>query len=203
MVNHPILYSFRRCPYAMRARMALLHSGVEVELREVVLRDRPPCMLEYSPKGTVPIMVLPDGKVIEESMDIMLHVLSEEMLQGDWQNLVDVNDGEFKFHLDRYKYPDRYDEVPPDCRSVCLSVLEEYDSRLEEGYLCGDEMSIADMALMPFVRQFANTDRGWFDQQDIPNVHRWLRDGLESELFKGMMGKYRKWVEGDAVTLFP
>ena len=103
-MDRPVLYSFRRCPYAMRARMALLQSGIQVELREVILRDRPEHMMEISPKGTVPVLLLPNGTVLEESLDIMLWALDDSWFVGDWKSLIDGNDGEFKHHLDRYKY---------------------------------------------------------------------------------------------------
>ncbi|RJU97244.1 MAG: glutathione S-transferase, partial [Candidatus Poseidoniales archaeon] len=186
-MSKPILYSFRRCPYAMRARMSLLKSGVEVELREVILRDRPEHMMEISPKGTVPVLLLPDGTVIEESLDIMLWSLDESWLAGDWEDLIDVNDGDFKHHLDRYKYNNRYENVlsSEEHREHALSILGTYEERLsKQAYLCGDSISLADIALSPFVRQFANTDRTWFDQLPLPYLLKWLEGILESNLFK-------------------
>ena len=201
----PVLYSFRRCPYAIRARMALLHAEVSVELREVLLRERPVSMMEASPKGTVPVLVLTDGSVLEESLDIMLWCLSDSMLIGDWALLVEVNDGEFKENLDRYKYSDRFDDVVSmeHHRSHVLSLLQGYEERLDEGFLCGDSLSLADFALVPFVRQFANTDRKWFDGQDIPNVKRWMGDILEGELFRSSMVKHKQWQPDDDLVLFP
>lgn len=199
-MTKPILYSFRRCPYAMRARMSLLESGVEVELREVILRDRPEHMMEISPKGTVPVLLLPDGAVIEESLDIMLLSLDESWLVGDWKELIDVNDGEFKHHLDRYKYNNRYENVlsSDEHREQALSILKTYDERLSnQAFLCGNSISLADLALSPFVRQFANTDRAWFDQLPLPHLHNWLHGILESHLFKGCMIKHKQWREGD------
>ena len=205
MVSLPILYSFRRCPYAIRARLALLHSRSKVELREVVLRDRPPSLLEYSPKGTVPVLVLPNGEILEESMDIMLWCIGEDMLIGDWQELVELNDNEFKGNLDRYKYPDRFDDVTSMefHRNKCLEILNSFNQRLDGGFLMGNALSIADLVLVPFIRQFANTDRGWFEQQDIPNVKRWMNGILQSELFISSMTKYDQWHEGDELTYFP
>lgn len=205
MVNLPILYSFRRCPYAIRARLALRHSNSKVELREVVLRDRPPSLLEYSPKGTVPVLVLPDGKILEESMDIMLWCIDEDMLIGDWQELVEINDNEFKRNLDRYKYPDRFDDATSMQfhQNKCLEILNSYNQRLDGGFLMGSGLSIADLILVPFIRQFANTDRGWFEQQDIPNVKRWMEGILQSELFISSMIKYDQWHEGDDLVYFP
>jgi len=198
-MTKPILYSFRRCPYAMRARMSLLESGVEVELREVILRDRPEHMMDLSPKGTVPVLLLPDGAVIEESLDIMLWSLDESWLAGDWKELIDVNDGDFKHHLDRYKYNNRYENVlsSEEHREHALSILKTYDERLSnQAYLCGDSISLADLALSPFVRQFANTDRGWFDQLPLLHLHNWLIGILEGDLFKSCMVKHKQWQNG-------
>jgi glutathione S-transferase len=198
-MTKPILYSFRRCPYAMRARMSLLESGVEVELREVILRDRPEHMMDISPKGTVPVLLLPDGAVIEESLDIMLWSLDESWLAGDWKELIDVNDGDFKHHLDRYKYNNRYENVlsSEEHREHALSILKTYDERLSnQAYLCGDSISLADLALSPFVRQFANTDRGWFDQLPLLHLHDWLIGILEGDLFKSCMVKHKQWQNG-------
>ena len=191
-MDSPILYSFRRCPYAMRARMSLLESDIEVELREVILRDRPEHMMEISPKGTVPVLLLPDGTVIEESLDIMLWSLDESWRLGDWKNLIDVNDGDFKHHLDRYKYNNRYENVlsSEEHREHAVSILKTYEERLsKQAYLCGDSISLADLALSPFVRQFANTDRAWFDQLPLPHLLKWLEGILESNLFKACMVK--------------
>lgn len=201
----PILYSFRRCPYAMRARMSLLKSGIKVELREVLLRDRPDHMMEISPKGTVPVLLLADGTVIEESLDIMLWSLDESWLVGDWKELIDGNDGEFKHHLDRYKYNNRYENplAPEEHRNEVVKFLEMYNQRLNNTrYLCGDECSIADLALAPFVRQFANTNRLWFDGLAYPHMHQWLSSILESDLFANCMVKHDKWEEGQEPIYF-
>jgi len=205
MVSLPILYSFRRCPYAIRARLALLYSNSKVELREVVLRDRPPSLLEYSPKGTVPVLVLPNGEILEESMEIMLWCIGKDMLIGDWQELVELNDNEFKGNLDRYKYPDHFDDVisMEFHRNECLEILNSFDLRLDGGFLMGNVLSVADLVLVPFIRQFANTDRDWFEQQDIPNVKRWMEEILQSELFSSSMIKYGQWHKGDDITYFP
>ena len=129
----PILYSFRRCPYAMRARMSIVREDYAVELREVVLRDRPDHMMEISPKGTVPVLLLPDGKVIEESLEIMQHVLDWELSEEE-AHWVERNDEEFKFHLDRYKYPNRYDDVNEvEHRTLASAYLNDLDARLGQG----------------------------------------------------------------------
>lgn len=185
--------------------MSLLVSGIQVELREVVLRDRPEHMMEISPKGTVPVLLLADGTVIEESLDIMLWSLDESLLVGDWKELVDGNDGEFKHHLDRYKYNNRYENplLPEEHRNHVVEFLEIYNQRLSESsYLCGDDCTIADYALAPFVRQFANTDRLWFDDLPLPSLHRWLSEMLESETFRNCMVKHPQWKEEDELVLF-
>ncbi len=187
-MSPPILSSFRRCPYAMRARMAMLVSDMPFDLREVSLRDKPPAMLAASPKGTVPVLVLPDGTVIDESLDIMRHALGhsdpEQWLDGDDAVLIAANDGPFKHHLDRYKYPDRHHGDPIEHRTAALSMLAELEVRLTTAAnLCGDHRTLTDMALMPFVRQFASVDRGWFDRQAVPGLRRWLDAHLASPLF--------------------
>lgn len=195
----PILYSFRRCPYAMRARMALDISGTEVETREVLLRDKPPQMLEASPKGTVPVLVLEDGEVIDESLDVMRWALRrndpEDWQAGDDTALIEANDGPFKHHLDRYKYATRYDDADPEeHRAAGSEHLQMLDKRLSDNaFLCGDRRTMADIALFPFVRQFANTDRNWFDAQPIPHLQKWLMGLLESDLFARIMVKRERW----------
>ena len=189
----------------MRARMALLIAKVRVELREVVLRDRPKHMLEISPKGTVPVLLLEDGTVIEESMDIMQWALDESYFVGEWKHLIDGNDGEFKHHLDRYKYNNRYENpMPPEeHRSHVVAFLEEYNDQLSQtNFLCGKDVSVADYALSPFVRQFANTDRAWFDELQLPHLHRWLNAMLESETFRNCMVKHPQWNDGDEPVFF-
>ena len=181
----PILYSFRRCPYAMRARMAIVRTGFQVEHREVILRDRPSHMMEISPKGTVPVMLLTDGTVIEESLEIMEFVQSWDLSSGE-REWIKRNDDEFKFHLDRYKYPNRYDDVDKiEHRSAASNFIRDLDSNIPEGNLSD--------AIFPFIRQFANHDREWFDSQQWNNVHRWLKDNLLSEEFKTCMTKYPQW----------
>jgi len=196
MSAQPILYTFRRCPYAIRARMALRYAGIEYEHREVILRDRPSEMMAISPKGTVPVLQLSNGEVLEESLDIMLWCSPEEWLVGDWKELVEVNDGKFKDNLDRYKYSNRFDDVekPEVHRNEVLNILAQYEQRLGKSlFFCGDELTLADVALAPFVRQFANTDMAWFKVQNLPNVQRWLEEILASELFTECMEKHEQW----------
>ena len=196
----PILYSFRRCPYAMRARMSIVREGYEVELREVVLRDRPDHMMEISPKGTVPVLLLADGTVIEESLEIMQHLLDWDLTEEE-AHWVERNDDEFKFHLDRYKYPNRYENVDEvEQRTLASAYLTDLDVRLGEGPVFADQLNDA---LFPFVRQFANHDRDWFDAQPWANVHAWLAGHLESAEFKRCMKKEKQWFEGNAMVYFP
>ena len=196
----PILYSFRRCPYAMRARMALRIGGASYEHREVVLRDKPAEMLEVSPKGTVPVLVAGPGEVIEESRDIMRWALvrsdPEGWLKRDDPELVETNDGPFKHHLDRYKYATRYDDVDPaQHRRAALEILCTLDERLSRSaYLRGETRGFADIAIFPFIRQFANADREWFDGQALPHLQTWLAGLIDSDLIAGIMAKHPQWV---------
>lgn len=222
MPDLPVLYSFRRCPYAMRARLALAVSEQLCELREIVLRNKPAEMLQASPKGTVPVLVLPNGKVIEESLDIMLWALAAND-PGRWLQpasgsaeqmlaLVQQCDEEFKPCLDRYKYPQRYEGVDPESqRAAAARWLMGLEDRLQpiwavdgfslrDGYvtagLFGDRSCLADAAIMPFVRQFAQVDRAWFDAQPWPALHAWLVAWLESSLFTTVMVRHAPWQDG-------
>ncbi|UZK67912.1 glutathione S-transferase [Sphingomonas sp. M1-B02] len=197
-MSEPILYSFRRCPYAMRARMALIVSDKPVEIREVKLREKPAEMLAASPKGTVPVLVLPDGAVIDQSIDIMRWALDrhdpEGWLEGDDSDLIAANDGAFKHHLDRYKYPDRHGSGPIEHRAAALAILAELEARLTATpWLCGHRHTLADAALMPFVRQFAAVDRAWFDAQPLPALQRWLALQIASPLFVETMQVRLQW----------
>tara|TARA_Y100001954_G_C15599422_1_gene497187 strand:+ start:153 stop:701 length:549 start_codon:yes stop_codon:yes gene_type:complete len=180
----------------MRARMAIVRTGYEYEHREVVLRDKPQHMLEISPKGTVPVLLLPDGKVLDESIDIMQHVLKWE-LDDNEKYWVSRNDDEFKFHLDRYKYPNRYEDVDSLVHREAASI---YLRDLEEKYFQMNPSSSLSDALFPFVRQFANHDRTWFDAQDWPKVHEWLAANLQSDAFLVCMAKHKQWQEPDVVS---
>jgi len=209
----PRLYSFRRCPYAMRARLALLFSELPVELREIVLKNKPSQMLAISPKGTVPVLQLPEGRVIEESRDIMVWALEHNDRQGlldaklikQANDLLDKNDHEFKHWLDHYKYADRYPEMSQaeyqERGEVFLQSLEALLSK--NAYLLGDSISIADIGIMPFVRQFAHVDRDVFYGLPYPKLQSWLQDWLEHPLFKQAMTKFDPWQEGDEVIIFP
>ena len=211
----PTLYSFRRCPYAMRARLAIFASGMQCELREIVLRNKPAAMLEASPKGTVPVLVLPDGKVVDESLDIMFWALENSDPQGwltspeaslqEMRQLIAQNDGEFKANLDRYKYPQRFDlETGAANRDAAHTWLTHLDQVLQHRtFLFGSRPVLADMAILPFIRQFAHVDLDWFRQQPWPGLHRWLDWFLGSEIFAGCMEKYVPWQPGDETLFFP
>ncbi|MFI8644397.1 glutathione S-transferase [Pseudomonas iridis] len=191
------LYSFRRCPYAMRSRMALRYCGVPVEIVEVSLKAKPAEMLAISPKGTVPVLDA-DGRVIDESLEIMRWALAQNdpqdwLLSGDARvaGLIEANDQVFKVHLNRYKYAERYPEQPME---VYRAEGEMFLRRLEEllegrDYLLTDHPSLADVALLPFVRQFAHVDREWFAQTPYVRLQAWLQRFLESELFTSIMKK--------------
>lgn len=204
----PILYSFRRCPYAMRGRMGLWISDTQCELREVKLANKPAEMLEASPKATVPVLVLADGTVIDESIDIMRHALSandpENWLAGDDRDLIAQIDGPFKHHLDRYKYYTRHDSDPIAERTAAVAILGELNERLaDQANLCGPHRTLADVATFPFIRQFANHDRDWFDAQPLPHLQTWLKRHLESDLFASIMEKRTPWQAGDTPVYFP
>ncbi len=203
----PILYSFRRCPYAIRARMALWAAGVAVDLREVKLAAKPPELAEASPKATVPVLVLPDGTVIDESLAIMRWALAkhdpESWLAGDDPALIAANDGAFKLHLDRAKYPGRYADDGIDHRAAGLALLGPLETRLEAApFLCGDQRALTDIALFPFVRQFAHIDRDWFARQPLPQLQVWLERHIACPLFAAIMPKFAPWNAGDPPLCF-
>jgi len=191
------LYSFRRCPYAMRARMALRYSGVVVEIVEVSLKAKPAAMLAISPKGTVPVLDA-NGQVIDESLEIMRWALAQHdpddwLLGGDSRiaELIEANDQGFKVHLNRYKYAERYPEQPMEVyRAEGALFLQRLDELLRDrDYLLTDHLSLADVALLPFVRQFAHVDREWFAQTPYVRLQVWLQRFLDSELFTSIMKK--------------
>ncbi len=208
MTDRPILYSFRRCPYAMRARLALLVSATVCEIREVKLSQKPTEMIAASPKATVPVIVLSDGSVLEESLDIMHWALTrndpEGWLERNDTALIETNDGPFKHHLDRYKYPDRHASDPAGHRAAGLQVLAVLENRLaSQAHLCGDKRGITDAAIFPFVRQFAEVDRAWFDIQPLPHLQAWLHNQLTSPLFMTAMIRLQPWRSGDEPLAFP
>lgn len=213
--KRPILYTFRRCPYAMRARMAIQYSGIEVELREILLKDKPEAMLQVSPKGTVPVLVSAN-EIIDESQDVLLWALNQNdpgnwfegltsEQQGEIKFLINRNDMDFKPWLDKYKYSVGYPEHSQDYyRKNAEVYLADLDARLAASkYLMGDKLTAADIAIFPFVRQFAFVDKAWFDQSAYANVRLWLETLLASDLFSAVMHKYQPWREGDTEIIFP
>lgn len=208
MMQLDILYSFQRCPYAMRARMALLVSAAPFEIREVALRSKPAEMIAASPKATVPVLVLADGQVIDESLDIMRRALGrgdpEDWLAGDDAPLIQAFDDRFKHHLDRYKYAERHDADPIAHRLAGLGLLQELEGRLAlHDNLCREARAMTDIAIMPFVRQFAAVDRAWFGAQPIPRVRHWLARHARSPLFDRAMARLKPWTPGDALIVWP
>jgi len=209
----PVLYSFRRCPYAMRARLAIAITSCQVEIREVVLRDKPARLLEISPKGTVPVLLKNDNSVLEESLDIMLWAAESHAI---WQSLDDEqrnesflliqeNDVSFKQALDRYKYADRY---PEHSQQFYREQGEQFLAKLEQRLnqrdgLVSDSLTLVDYAILPFIRQFALVDWDWFSQADYPKLQNWLNTFLQSVLFKRIMQQYKPWQDGDVATVFP
>ncbi|CAM3315837.1 glutathione S-transferase [Pseudomonas fluorescens] len=196
-MSEALLYSFRRCPYAMRARLALRYSCVPVQIVEVSLKAKPAEMLALSPKGTVPVLSV-GGRVIEESLEIMQWALAQHdpddwLLQGDPRvlDLITENDQVFKHHLNRYKYAERYPEQPMEhYRAEGEVFLQTLEGLLAENdYLLAEQLSLADVALAPFVRQFAHVDREWFAGTPYRQLQAWLQRFLESPLFIAVMAK--------------
>ena len=209
----PILYSFRRCPYCMRAHMALKQSGIKVELREVKLSDIPAEALALSPEATVPILALPDGSVFTESWDIVKWSLTQNdpnkwlgnnnEYSLDAEILIETNDFSFKEDLDRYKYADRFPEHSEEhYRTACEEFIEELEEMLSENhYLLADQMSLADIGVFPFVRQFSMVNKEWFDNTPYPKVQNWLQHLIDSELFQVIFHKHQTW-NSDATAIY-
>lgn len=204
MDKHPVLYSYRRCPYAMRARMAIYLAGLQVEQREIVFWDKPEPMVQASPKATVPVLLLEDGCVIEESREIMewaLHKMGTSWIPQRAEVLermntwIDENDGEFKHWLDRYKYADRFPEQSKVYyRQQGERFLVKLDETLQkQSYLIGEQMSMADLAVFPFIRQFANVDKGWFAESGYEAIKAWLQSLLGQDFFAGVMKNRPVW----------
>ncbi|WP_307691828.1 glutathione S-transferase [Variovorax ginsengisoli] len=212
----PVLYSFRRCPYAIRARLALHASGTPCALREVVLRDKPLALLAASPQATVPVLVLRDGEVIAQSLDIMRWALARHDPQGwlrpgvgtldDALALIADCDLHFKRDLDRYKYPGRYEDADADVhRSQGAAFLMRLQAQLQATpHLAGARSGLADHAIAPFVRQFAMVEPDWFVQQPWPHLRAWLDGWTGSEAFAAVMHRYAPWRASDTVpVVFP
>ncbi len=201
----PVLYTFRRCPYAMRARIAIYYSKISYEHREILLKDRPKKLYELSPKGTVPVLELPDNTVIDESLDIMKWALSINdpdewfMNKRDQQlDAIATNDQDFKKWLDRYKYHIRYPEFSMEYyRDQCEKILDIYERQLKDNrFLFSQNITLGDMALLPFIRQFAYVDITWFNQRFI-YLSKWMEDLIQSVIFQSMMKKFKIWNQLD------
>ncbi|QEY31544.1 DUF952 domain-containing protein [Synechococcus sp. RSCCF101] len=219
MAELPVLYSFRRCPYALRARLALLAAGVVVELREVALKAKPEALLKASPKGTVPVLLLPDGQVIEESLEVMGWALhqgdphdwcrrGDSAAQQAMASLIASNDDRFKPHLDRFKYASRYPDGADqreEHHRAALTVLREWNARLAPGgWLLGDRPCLADWALLPFVRQFRIADPTDFDAlADLAPLQQWLGRFLASPELAAVMTKHAPWQPPEPGPAFP
>ena len=210
----PVLYSFRRCPFAMRARMALWVSGQHCEIREVILRNKPQALLELSSKATVPVLQLATGQVIEQSLEIMVWTLKQNDPQnwlspdrgtlGDMFKLIKTSDEDFKYNLDHYKYGQRYQNEDPVFHrnegEKFLIILEEMLGKYD--YLFGTKPSLADYAILPFIRQFANIERKWFDSLSCSSIYRWLDSLVIGQYVTASMDKYSAWQLGDEPSIF-
>ena len=213
-MNYPVLYSFKRCPYAMRARMALKLADIKCELREVRLNNKPNHMLEVSPKGTVPILILKDN-VIDESIEIINWVLTKaDLFKNDIskdqmelsEEIILIFDNKFKYHLDRYKYATRYENQDPLLhRSECKKILLQVGDLIsDKDYFFGTELNKIDISILPFIRQFRIADIKWFDEDmNIPKMQKYVHKFLESKLLEDVMINIEEWKEGADIKIFP
>ena len=213
-MSYPILYSFKRCPYAMRARMALQLAEIKCEIREIRLSNKPEHMLEISPKGTVPILILED-KIIDESYDIVNWVIEKRNIFNDnlrsdqinlTESLIKKFDEAFKHHLDRYKYATRYENADSEFhRSECLKILIDLEAIASNGkWIFGENLNKLDISILPFIRQFRIANPGWFDSlEEISKIKKILNNYIKSEEFKKIMFKYDEWQLGSKPVYFP
>jgi len=212
----PILYSFKRCPYAMRARMALYLSNTVVELREVSLRDKPQSMLEISPKGTVPVLILDDGNVIDESIEIIEWCIKKkkniftETLNSDQElfteDAIKLFDEKFKFHLDRYKYATRYEDFDEILhRESCVEILKTMENKISNKiFFYTDHLNKIDICILPFIRQFRIANPEWFDNHiEFPKVQKWLDNFLKSSILEEIMVSHEVWKKNNTAIFFP
>ena len=211
--KYPILWSFRRCPYAMRARLSLYCNNFIVEIREISLKHKPDKFLSISPKGTVPVLQLEDGKIIDESNEIINWAIEKSNDYDCWKKSLEIDkiktkefliqlDTKFKSDLDRYKYSSRYKTNPIKYREsgkIFLNRIEEILNK--QNFLSGNKIGLLDYSTLPFVRQFRIADIEWFDQVKWPKLHNWLNKFLNSNLFNKIMRKYELWDESQ-ITLF-
>lgn len=198
MLARPRLYTYRRCPYAIRSRLALYQAKIDYESIEISLKDKPSDFLALSPKGTVPVLIDNNGVVIEESLEIMFWALNksdpENWILNDnnlSQELINENDFNFKKNLDKYKYADRFPEYPKEYyRSQCEVFLKLLNEKLQsKSYLMAEEISLADVAIFPFIRQFSLVDEEWFLNSKYQELKKWLKGFVESQMFKDVMKK--------------
>ena len=216
MINkYPTLYSFRRCPYAMRARLALRLCKIECIIREISLKAKNIEFLKVSPKGTVPVLVLPNGKVLEESLDIINWSLeqndpnklkvNDKVTKKNNDKYIQLFDSDFKFHLDRYKYSSRYNISNSEIhRNKAQNLLTEINTMLEgKDYIGGQCMSLLDISILPFVRQYRIADINWFDNHlGLRNINNWVNIFLNTEILASIMTKYKVWEKDDPPILF-
>ena len=211
-----VLYSFKRCPYAMRARMALYLSKIKVEHREVSLKNKPKAMLELSPKGTVPVLLLNDGRVIDESIDIVnwcleqnIHTFTDELnneQKSITENEIKLFDEKFKYHLDRYKYATRYKDIDEVAhRDACIEILKSIENKIYNSkWFFSNHINKIDICILPFIRQFRIANTSWFDlNTEIPKTQNWLGNFLVSTLLSEIMANYDIWEKDSAVNFFP
>jgi len=213
-MDYPILYSFVRCPYAMRARMALKLTEIKCEIREVRLNNKPKHMIDMSPKGTVPVLVL-ENNIIDESNEIIDWALSfNNVFDGNLDkdqkdltsHLIELFDSKFKYNLDRYKYATRYENVDTEKHKLeCLKILINLENLIsKEEWFLGKSVNKLDISILPFIRQFRIADADWFDKQNqITGIQQTLTNFLNSKLFKDIMFKYDVWTENDMPQFFP
>jgi len=211
----PVLYSLQHCPYAMRARIAIFRSKQAVLIRAIKLNNKPPEMLALSTKGTVPMLVLSNGTVIEESLDIMLQVLKESdpdhLLTAQGQlplteiiSIIEEFEQHFFVAVEAYKCAKRYQETNiVECRQACEVYLQKLEDRLSKhAFLTSEREGLLDIALMPFVRQFSKVERQWYQQSPYPKLRAWLNSYLQSPMFTKIMAKHELWVDGHRDILF-
>ena len=213
-MKYPILYSFKRCPYAMRARMALQLTNIKCEIREVRLNNKPKHMLEVSPKGTVPVLILND-RTIEESMEVIDWALNQKnVFEGNLKEneikisnaLIERFDDKFKYHLDRYKYASRYGDVDEiHHRKKCEKILLEIEDIIsDEEWFFGKKINKLDISILPFIRQFRIADADWFDNHKrLKKVKNYLHNFLASKILKDVMINYDVWKEESEISYFP
>ena len=207
--KYPILYTFRRCPYAMRARFAIRSSQIIVEVREIKLQEKPSEFLKSSLKGTVPILIKKSGEVLEESLDIINWALNTNdpdkwLAKGKLESheiakLLDDLENKFKPNLDKYKYPNRFSGVDQFLyRNKNLCFLEKLNSQLEKNKsLNCEHLTLLDYAIFPFVRQFRNVDQEWFEKLNFIFLNKWINQIIDSQDFSSIMKKFKKWEPND------